>query len=131
MNRDSPRGLLRDAAEREIRYLDTLDERTVYPRPGELQRLEKALGSPLADTSTDASEVLSLFDDLGSPATVASAGGRYFGFATGAALPAAVAAHLLATAWDQNCFGFVSSPAVAMFEETALTWFKDVLKLPS
>ena len=130
MNHKSPGSLLRDAAERGIRYLEALDDRAVYPRPGEVQRLEKALSSPLADSPTDASEVLSFLDGLGSPATVASAAGRYFGFVTGGALPATVAAHWLATAWDQNCFGFVSSPAAALFEDTALIWLKDVLELP-
>lgn len=47
-------------------------------------------------------EVLEELDRLGSPATVASAGGRCFGFVTGRSLPAALAANVLATAWDQN-----------------------------
>lgn len=131
MSTDSLNKLLGDAAERGLRYLEGLNERAVYPKPGDIQRLEKALSSPLPDASTDASEVLSFLDDFGSPATVASAGGRYFGFVTGGALPATVAAHWLATAWDQNCFGFVSSPSVALFEETSLDWMREVLKLPS
>ncbi|MDH3641856.1 MAG: aminotransferase class V-fold PLP-dependent enzyme [Gammaproteobacteria bacterium] len=130
MSHDSRERLLRDAAERGIRYLQDLDKRTVYPEPDDLQRLEKALASPLPDAPTNSSEVLSFLDDLGSPATVSSAGGRYFGFVTGGALPATVAANWLATAWDQNCFVFAGSPAVALFEETALGWLKDVLELP-
>src|SRR3546814_4288719 len=65
-----------------------------------------------------------------SSATVASAGGRYFGFVTGGALPATVAAQYLAAAWDQNSFSFVSSPAVACFETAALRWVKEALELP-
>jgi len=75
--------------------------------------------------------VLALLDDYGSPATVASAGGRYFGFVTGGAMPVTVAAQYLAAAWDQNCFSFVSSPAVACIESTALRWVKAVLGLPA
>jgi glutamate/tyrosine decarboxylase-like PLP-dependent enzyme len=123
--------LLRDAAERGIRYLRNLDERDVFPGRDKLERLERALGEPLQDQSVDPSSVLSFIDELGSPATVASAGGRYFGFVTGGALPATIAANWLAGAWDQNCFNFVSSPAVAIFEIAALRWLKDVLRLPA
>ncbi|HEV2419601.1 MAG TPA: hypothetical protein VGX94_17535, partial [Terriglobia bacterium] len=41
-------------------------------------------------------------DEAGSPATVASMGGRFFGGVVGGALPVSVAAHWLADAWDQN-----------------------------
>jgi glutamate/tyrosine decarboxylase-like PLP-dependent enzyme len=131
MSDDSRESVLRDAAERGIRYLNEVDDRTVYPEPGNVARLQKALASPLPATPTNPSEVLSFLDDLGSPATVASAGGRYFGFVTGGALPVTVAANWLATAWDQNGFVFVSSPAVALFEEAVLRWLKDALGLPA
>ena len=44
---------------------------------------------------------------------VASGSGRYFGFVTGGALPASVAATWLATAWDQNASLTVMSPVAA------------------
>lgn len=131
MPAEETRKLLADAAERGIRYLENLDARPVYPQASHIARLEEGLNAPLSDTPTDASEVLSFIDEFGSPATVASAGGRYFGFVTGGALPASVAANWLAGAWDQNCFGFVSSPAAALFEDAALRWLKDVLGLPA
>ena len=67
---------------------------------------------------------------LGSPATVATAGGRFFGFVNGAALPASVAATWLASAWDQNAALRVMSPAAAAIEDVALGWVRDVLGLP-
>ena len=130
MHPDKTRNLLADAAERGIRYLTDLNARSVYPEASHIAHLEELLLAPLSDGPTDASEVLSFIDEFGSPATVASAGGRYFGFVTGGALPASLAANWLAGAWDQNCFGFVSSPTVALFEDAALRWLKDVLRLP-
>ncbi len=124
------RSLLADAAERGIRYLDGLDARPVFPEPAQLARLERALDMPLPDGPADAQEVLAFVDEFGSPATVASAGGRYFGFVTGGTLPASLAANWLAAAWDQNSFGYISSPGVALFEEAAVRWLKDCLDLP-
>ena len=45
---------------------------------------------------------LALLDEIASPATVATSGGRYFGFVIGSSLPATLAANWLAGAWDQN-----------------------------
>ena len=121
--------LLSDSAARSIRYLETLDARPVFPRAAQRARLA-VLGGPLPDGSCDPAAVLELLDEVGSPATVASAGRRYFGFVTGGALPATVAASWLATAWDQNGFSATMSPAVAAIEEVALGWLLDVLALP-
>jgi glutamate/tyrosine decarboxylase-like PLP-dependent enzyme len=75
--------------------------------------------------------VLALLDDIGSPATVASAGGRYFGFVIGGSLPAALAANWLAGAWDQNAAMQVMSPVAAKLEEIVLAWMVDLLGLPA
>jgi glutamate/tyrosine decarboxylase-like PLP-dependent enzyme len=122
--------LLLDAGERGHRYLDRLGSRPVFPRTADVQRLERVLQTALPTEPTSAADVLAFLDEFGSPATVASAGGRYFGFVTGGALPATVAAHCLATAWDQNCFSRTSSPAAALFEEAALRWTRELLGLP-
>ena len=65
------------------------------------------------------------------PGLVASAGPRYFGFVTGGALPAALAADWMAAAWDQNGFSYVASPAAAVVEEVVEGWLLDVLGLPA
>ncbi len=124
------RQLLADAARRAARYLETLESRPAGPLPGATATLVHALDAPLPDRGSDAADILAFLDDFGSPATVASAGGRYFGFVTGGAMPAALAANVLAGAWDQNCFSWVSSPAVAAFEEAALRWIKEALGIP-
>jgi len=74
--------------------------------------------------------VLAELDELGSPATVASAGRRYFGFVTGGSLPVTVAASWLASAWDQNAGLVACSPIGAKLEQVALDWLKDLFHLP-
>jgi glutamate/tyrosine decarboxylase-like PLP-dependent enzyme len=121
--------LLLDAAQRAGRYLDGLDQRPVRPAAAAIDHLAD-LGGPLPDGPTDPGAVLGLLDEMGSPATVASAGGRYFGFVIGGSLPAALAANWLAGAWDQNAYAVVMSPVAAALEEIALGWLVDVLALP-
>jgi glutamate/tyrosine decarboxylase-like PLP-dependent enzyme len=101
----------------------------VAPRPQDIARLE-GLGGPLPQSPSDPRDTLALLDDIGSPATVATTGGRYFGFVTGGALPAAVAANWLAGIWDQNAALSVMSPVAAKIEEIALAWIIELLGLP-
>ena len=117
VNSDNIRALLIEAANRAAHYIDALTARDVVPARGSVERLIAALNTPLPDGPGKSTEVLAFLDEYGSPATVASAGGRYFGFVTGGALPVTVAAQYLAAAWDQNCVSFVSSPAVACLEQ--------------
>ncbi|MDH3665588.1 MAG: aminotransferase class V-fold PLP-dependent enzyme [Paracoccaceae bacterium] len=124
------RTLLADASGRAADYLEGLDARPVAPAPEAVERLRTALAGPLPEAPSDAAEVLAFLDAHGSPATIANAGPRYFGFVTGGALPATLAANVLAGAWDQNSLSWVNSPATAALEETALAWLKEALDLP-
>lgn len=121
--------LLNNVAKRTTRYLDTLEQRSVVPSTAALNRLSE-LDFTLPDHPTDPFEIISLLDEVGSPATIASAGGRYFGFVIGGSLPASLAANWLAGAWDQNAGLVVSSPIGAKLEEVAIRWLIDVLALP-
>ncbi len=71
-----------------------------------------------------------MLDEIGSPATVATAGRRFYGFVIGGSLPATLAANWLAGAWDQNAGLYVASPVATALEEIALRWLVDVLQLP-
>ena len=122
--------LLADAAVRGRRYLQGVADRAVAPDPVSVAALDR-LDFPLGDSGIDPAEVLALLDEVGSPATVASAGPRYFGFVTGAALPAAVAASWLSAAWDQNGAMAVMSPVANRLDAVALDWAIDLLGLPA
>jgi glutamate/tyrosine decarboxylase-like PLP-dependent enzyme len=123
------RELMEQATERAARYLETLDARGVFPTAEAVGRLPELGGSLPAD-GTEPTEVLRLLDEIGSPATVATAGPRYFGFVTGGALPATLAANWLAGAWDQ-CAGLdVLSPVGSALEEISARWLLELFGLP-
>ena len=122
--------LLPETAARAAQYVTKIGSRRVAPSPEDVARLD-ALGGPLPNRPTDPAEILALLDDIGSPATVATTGGRYFGFVTGGTLPAALAANWLAGAWDQNAAMYVMSPVAAKLEEIVLAWLVELLGLPA
>jgi glutamate/tyrosine decarboxylase-like PLP-dependent enzyme len=121
--------LLASAQRRAVRYLGALGDRRVAPDARSVAALDRLAG-PLPQAGRTAEEVLALLDEVGSPATVASAGPRYFGFVTGGAYPVAVAAAWLLAAWDQNVAMNVMSPVTARLDEVALGWVTDLLGLP-
>ncbi|HEV2288781.1 MAG TPA: aminotransferase class V-fold PLP-dependent enzyme [Candidatus Acidoferrales bacterium] len=121
--------LLKDAASRASRYLETIRERHVGVPAGALHNLA-ALGGPLSSHGEDPRFLLKLLDEVGSPATVASAGSRFFGGVIGGALPVTVAAHWLADVWDQNACLFDLSPVSAYLEDVVLAWVLELFGLP-
>jgi glutamate/tyrosine decarboxylase-like PLP-dependent enzyme len=122
--------LLDDAAQRASRYLECLDTRAVAPTPGAIAALAR-FDRPFPEGESTAQAVLAELDEFGSPATMASAGGRFFGFVIGGSLPVTVAANWLATAWDQNAGLVVTSPANATLEIVALRWLREIFHLPA
>src|SRR6185295_5646019 len=89
-----------------------------------------ALDEPLPEHGEDPVAVIERLATTAGPATVASPGPRYFGFVTGGALPAALGADWLASAWDQNAFSRISSPAAAAIEAVAERWILEAMALP-
>ncbi len=121
--------ILKNTAERAARYLDDLDQRRVAPEPDAVRALER-LQEPLPQEPSDPEHVLELLDTICSPATVTTAGGRYFGFVTGGSLPSTLVANWLASAWDQNGFAESLSPATFALERVAGEWIKEAMDLP-
>src|SRR2546425_5901551 len=118
--------LLRTTAERAARYLADLKERGVAPTPEALANLRR-LDEPLPEHPTDPSTVIRLLDEIGSPATMASAGGRFFGFVVGGSLPATGGGSSLAAARGQNAGVVVLLPLVPRLEQVAMRWLLAVL----
>jgi glutamate/tyrosine decarboxylase-like PLP-dependent enzyme len=122
--------LLLEACQRAQRYVSGVRGRSVVPRPEDILRLAE-FRKAIPDTPCDPLQVISILDEIGSPATVASTGGRYFGFVTGGTLPGALAANWLAAAWDQNAALSVMSPIASTLEDVVMGWLKDLFGLPS
>jgi glutamate/tyrosine decarboxylase-like PLP-dependent enzyme len=120
--------ILRSAAERGIRYLENIGERPVVPGPESIAALDR-FDIPLPDDPIPPAQMLQMLDTLGSPATVGSQGGRFFGFVIGGTLPATVAANWLAAAWDQNTGLWAGSPIGSQLEVICLRWLRELLGL--
>lgn len=122
--------LFLDAASRACRYLAGIKERSPFPPVDAIEQLQR-FAVPLPLIPEGPFEILRQLDEIGSAATVANGGGRYFGFVTGGALPVARAASVLAAAWDQNVALRLLSPVGAFLEEVCLAWILNVLGLPA
>ena len=128
-SRDVPE-LLRDAAERSIRYLEEVEERSVAMSPEAVASVAR-FREPLPSGPTPAAQVLARLDEFGSPATMAMGSGRFFGFVIGGKLPVTIATNWLATTWDQNTGLWNSTPLTSTLEEVALGWLVELLGLPA
>jgi glutamate/tyrosine decarboxylase-like PLP-dependent enzyme len=122
--------LLGCAARRALAYLQSVRSRRVAPDAAAVEELGQLSGA-LPNEPAEPWNLIEMLDRVGSPATVATAGGRYFGFVIGGALPASVAASWLVSAWDQNASFRVMSPVAAALEDTALGWVCELLQLPA
>ena len=111
-------------------YIASRAGRPVWPA-ATLHELRAALGGELPAHPIDSSAVIDALARAAEPGLVTTTGPRYFGFVTGGALPATVAAEWLTAVWDQPASLYVMSPAAAVVEEVAAGWLLDVLRLPA
>ncbi|MCJ9427493.1 pyridoxal phosphate-dependent decarboxylase family protein [Kordiimonas marina] len=121
--------LLDLAAAHAADYIEGLPDMPVFPGVAARAGLS-AFDEALPEVGIDPRYVIDRLHGAGSPATVANAGGRYYGFVIGGALPVTVAANWLAGAWDQVVTSSVNSPAGTYIEDVACRWLLDFLDLP-
>jgi glutamate/tyrosine decarboxylase-like PLP-dependent enzyme len=121
---------LRAAAKHAEAFLATLDERPVAARV-DAAAVRRVLGGPLPERGEDPAAVIDALAAGAEPGLVATAGPRHFGFVIGGALPAALAADWLVSAWDQNAAFHSLSPAAAAIEEITAAWILDLFGLPA
>ena len=122
--------LLAQVTKRANRYINEMQSRRVSPSPEDIANL-KNLDVPLQDHPIEPATVLAELDDIASPATAASTGGRFFGFVIGGSLPAPMAVNMLAGVWDQNAGLEASSPMASFMEELCRNWLVSMLGLPA
>jgi glutamate/tyrosine decarboxylase-like PLP-dependent enzyme len=119
-----------DAAHKQATaFLESLPTRPVWPRAS-YEQMRAAFDAPLPEHGSDAASVVEELAALADPGIVASAGSRFFGFVVGGAMPAALAADWLTSAWDQNAGLSSMAPAAAAAEAVAGRWLVELLGLP-
>ena len=108
--------------------LDT-DERIALP-PGAAAALA-TLDEALPETGCGAKKTIDRLLELNAAASGNTGGPRYFHFVIGGSTPAALAADLLATAYETVTYTWLNSPVGVQMELLALDWLKEMLGLPN
>lgn len=123
------RAMFEHAKEYALDYLDGVFEREVYPIEQALQNL-KYFDEPMPLEADDPTTILTLLHNYGSPATVATTGGRYFGLVVGGSFAPVMAVKWLADVWDQLAPLYVTSPITGKLESVCEQWMNELLGLP-
>jgi len=121
--------LLQQAQGYAIEYIDSIAHRSVFPLATDIAGLT-AFDETLPDQPCTAAALLESLHVIGSPATVAQTGGRYFGFVNGSTRSAALAARWLVDVWDQNSALYIMSPVVSELERICERWLTELFGLP-
>lgn len=120
--------LLREAAERAIRYRRDVLEDPIRPEPdADLSALE----GPFPEEGADPREIIRLLDRVVTPSTMGFSNPRFYGWVIGSVYPIALAADWMTAAWDQNTMAHEATPGVVALEATAINWIKEATRLPA
>ena len=112
------------------RYLDSLDTRPVASR-GTPADMRAPLPTHFPEQGMPATDVVRAIAAAVEPGLTGNAGGRFFAWVKGGALPAALATDMMCSAWDQNAVLASTSPAGAVLEEVAGRFLLEALRLPA
>jgi len=123
---DEFRRLVERATQSSADYLETLDQRPIFPATSgeETQRLfhaslpEQGLG---ADALNELAEVARLSR---------AQNARFFGYVLGSGEPVAAVADLLASVLNQNVTAWRSGPAAVAIEQTVVGWLSQAIGCP-
>jgi aromatic-L-amino-acid decarboxylase len=112
------------------RYLNSLGTRPVASR-GTPAEMRAPLPGQFPERGMPANDVVRAIAAAADPGLTGNAGGRFFAWVKGGALPSALAADIMCSAWDQNAVLASTSPAGAVLEEVAGRFLLDALQLPA
>jgi glutamate/tyrosine decarboxylase-like PLP-dependent enzyme len=126
---DSTHNTLRRALHHAEAYLSGLESRPVAATVS-VDELRARLGVELGAEGINPEQVIDELVAATEGGMLGCAGGRFFAWVIGGALPSALAADWLTSTWDQNAALHACSPAAAVIEEVAGAWLKDLLGLP-
>jgi glutamate/tyrosine decarboxylase-like PLP-dependent enzyme len=117
------------AHEGALKYLEGLSTSRVSAI-ATLEELRARLGKELPVAPIAAERVIAdLLKDV-EGGILGSAGGRFFAWAIGGSVPAALGADWLTSTWDQNAALYACGPAAAIVEEVSGQWLKAILGIP-
>lgn len=122
--------LLARAQKHAAEYLEQARTGSVIPSADAVAALP-AFEETIPEHGSSPEETLDLMHRVGSRATFATTGGRYFGFVTGGVLPGTLATNWLSTAWDNNSALQAQSPATSALESVASRWILELFNLPA
>ncbi len=121
------------AMDRAIRHarehIAGLDSRPVGPTRS-VADLRERIRVELPREGIDSARVIDELVQATAGGLLGCSGGRFFAWVIGGALPSALAADWLTSAWDQNTALSATAPALSVVEEAAGDMLKDVLELP-
>jgi glutamate/tyrosine decarboxylase-like PLP-dependent enzyme len=111
-------------------YIENLDS-TPVGATADLPTLRKQLSKSLTNEGMPPEKVIQELARDAQAGLIGTGSGRFFGWVIGGSVPAALAADVLTSVWDQNSTLYATCPASAVVEEIAGVWLKEILNLPA